>query len=204
MDLSDINELHAAAFAYYRNASQDVRERACAFFNAMDMDRDGQVCLFEFVTFFRECGYNWIDGNTFRAFDRNGDGSLDFYEVLTLYYTMKTRSVWCRVCRVWLTRLYFTCLACYDSCGDTYDLCPTCCARDEIRFQHGWNGHPNIFIDSYVLLRARRRQMPAAAAPNMSLALVLRPAPQRPRFDWWNVLHLLEVAVSAASLCSIM
>ncbi|KAG6726917.1 hypothetical protein I3842_02G104300 [Carya illinoinensis] len=163
MDLIGINELRMAAFAYYHNASQDLQKRARAFFDAMDINRDGRVSLNEFITFFREHGYDRIDGGRFREFDRDGDGSLDFYEALTLYYTIKTRSAWCRVCGTWLTRLYFTCVTCFDSGGDTYDLCPACYAKHaNNRPHHGPNGHPNIFLDSYVLLRARRGQMPAA------------------------------------------
>ncbi|KAG6726919.1 hypothetical protein I3842_02G104400 [Carya illinoinensis] len=203
MDLIGINELRMAAFAYYHNASQDLQKQARAFFDAMDINRDGRVSLGEFITFFREHGYDWIDNGRFGEFDRDGDGNLDFYEVLTLYYAIKTRSAWCRVCGTWLTRLYFTCVTCFDSGGDTYDLCPACYAKHaNNRPHHGPNGHPNIFLDSYVLLRARRGQTPAAP-PNMSLqalapqlapqrpparALVLRPAPQRPpaRFIAWS------------------
>ncbi|KAG2721949.1 hypothetical protein I3760_02G105800 [Carya illinoinensis] len=174
MDLSDVYALRIAAFAYYRNASQDLQQRAHDFFNAMDINSDKQVSLDEYVTFFRACGYNWIDCNMFRVLDLDRDGRLDFYDVLALYYFMKTR-VGCQECRVWLSRMYFTCLACFDSGGNPYDLCPGCYARDEIRFQHC---HPYSFIDSYVLLRARRCQMPAAPPPNMSLALVPQPPPQ--------------------------
>ncbi|XP_041001227.1 uncharacterized protein LOC121246965 [Juglans microcarpa x Juglans regia] len=208
MDLSEINELRMAASAYYNNAPPELQNLAWAFFKEMDMNGDGRVSLDEYFTFFRACGYTWIDCNMFWALDLDRDGRLDFYDVLALYYFMKTR-VRCRCCGVWLRRMYFTCLECFDSGGYTYDLCPACYAREElIGFQHGRNVHGivrNIFLDSYLLLRARRGRMPAAPS-NMSLALAPQPPPQHQpaRPDWWNVLHLLDVAINAASLCSIM
>ncbi|KAG7991706.1 hypothetical protein I3843_02G090900 [Carya illinoinensis] len=169
MDLSDVYALRIAAFAYYRNASQDLQQRAHDFFNAMDVNSDKQVSLDEYVTFFRACGYNWIDRNMFRVLDLDRDGRLDFYDVLALYYFMKTR-VGCQVCRVWLSRMYFTCLACFDSGGNHYDLCSGCYAHDEIRFQHC---HPYSFI-AMSCYGARRCQMPAAHPPNMSLVKLMQ------------------------------
>ncbi|KAG6670429.1 hypothetical protein I3843_Q065600 [Carya illinoinensis] len=86
----------------------------------MDINRDGRVSLNEFITFFREHGYDRIDG-----------GSPD------VVLHIKTRSAWCRVCGTWLTRLYFTCVTCFDSGGDTYDLCPACYAKHANRPHHG-------------------------------------------------------------------
>ncbi|KAF5452622.1 hypothetical protein F2P56_027598 [Juglans regia] len=219
MDLSEINELRIAATASYNNAPRYLQNRAWDFFKQMDMNGDDRVSLDEYFTFFRACGYTWIDCNLFWALDLDRDGRLDFYDVLALYYFMKTR-VRCRCCWDWPRRMYFTCLECFDSGGNTYDLCPNCYAREELtRFQHGRNVHGidrNIFLDSYVLLRARRGWIPAAAPSNMSLALVPQPPPQHQpaRPDWWNVLHLLDVAINGAisgaiggvisGLCSIM
>jgi Ca2+-binding EF-hand superfamily protein len=60
----------------------------------MDMNGDGRVSFNELLNFFRQyCGNNWIDPNFVLSLDRDGNGILDFYEVLTLYYIMKTRGV---------------------------------------------------------------------------------------------------------------
>ncbi|GLT76805.1 hypothetical protein SLA2020_484430 [Shorea laevis] len=114
-----MEELHMAAAAYYNNSSVQLQQLATDFFRSMDMNRDGRVSFNEFVAFFSQCGYNWIDPNFFCSLDRNRDGSLDFPEVLTLYYIMKTRGVWCRNCGACLMGLYFTCVACFDTAPTT-------------------------------------------------------------------------------------
>ena len=97
--------------------------------------------------------------NFFRCLDRNQDDSLDFWEVLTLYYIMKTWGVWCKSCGVCQLGLYFTCVACFDNASHTYDLYTDCyCQR---RYSHH-----HISLDSYVLLRSKRRLPPGA--PNLN------------------------------------
>jgi len=68
----DMEELHMAAAAYYNNSSWQLQQLAGNFFGSMDMNGDGQVSFDEFVAFFRQCGYHWIDPNSFRSWDRNG------------------------------------------------------------------------------------------------------------------------------------
>nr|XP_023875893.1 uncharacterized protein LOC111988336 [Quercus suber] len=187
--MANMEELHMAASAYYRNASNELRQRATEFFNSMDTNGDGGVSFNEFVQFFVQNGYNWIDPNLFRSLDRNGDGTLDFFEVLTFYYILKTRGVWCDYCRICLMGLYFTCVACFDNArGNTYDLCSTCYGARRHQQQHP---HHNYFLDSYVLLRAKAGLPLLAGAPNLQQALVPRYAPNTPQ-QILNHVGLLE------------
>ncbi|XP_024192672.1 uncharacterized protein LOC112196541 [Rosa chinensis] len=126
-----MEELHAAASAYYQNGTQQTRNLAWSFFQSMDTNGDGRISCSEFKDFLRQSGYNWIinDPNFFNRLDRNGDGGLDFGEVLTFYYIIKTRKIRCQgsQCGAYLFGLYFTCVACFDGAhGHTFDLCPAC------------------------------------------------------------------------------
>nr|POE70734.1 putative ribonuclease h protein [Quercus suber] len=89
--MANMEELHMAASAYYRNASNELRQRATEFFHSMDTNGDGGVSFNMFVQFFVQNGYNRVARNFFRSLDSNGDGFLDFFEVLTFYYILKTR-----------------------------------------------------------------------------------------------------------------
>ena len=104
----------------------------------------------------------------FRSLDRNGDGFLDFFEVLTFYYILKSMGVWCYFCGICLMGLYLTCVACFDNArprGNTYyDLCSTCYEALRHQQQHP---HHNYFLDSYVLLRAKAGLPHIAGAPNL-------------------------------------
>ncbi|KAK9991669.1 hypothetical protein SO802_026654 [Lithocarpus litseifolius] len=94
-------------------------------------------------------------------------GSLDFSEVLTFYYILKTRGVWCDYCGICLMGLYFTCVACFDNAsarGNTYDLCSTCYEAQRHQQQHS---HHDYFLDSYVLLRAKAGLPLLAGAPDL-------------------------------------
>ncbi|KAB1219353.1 hypothetical protein CJ030_MR3G001164 [Morella rubra] len=211
-----MEELHMAATAYYHNASGELQELAQDFFHSMDLNGDRQITFDELAAFFRHWGYH-LSPNLFISLDRNRDGVLDFWEVLTLYYIMKTR-LHCIQCRVCLMGQYFTCVKCFDSGGDTYDLCARC--YREQRYQH----RHHSFLDSYLLLRSMRGL--AAGGTNLDQALVHRPVPDPPvnrralvhrpvpdppvnrRLQYlWRAFKALEVALGAANLvasCSIM
>ncbi|KAB1219363.1 hypothetical protein CJ030_MR3G001154 [Morella rubra] len=212
--LTTMEEIHMAAIAYYHNASCELQELAWSFFRSMDLNGDRQISFGELALFFRHWDYYSIR-NLFISLDQNRDGVLDFWEVLTLYYIMKTR-VHCIQCRGCLMGQYFTCVECFDSGGDTYDLCVRCYSGRS--YQH----HHHSFLDSYLLLRSMRGL--AAGGTNLNQALVHQPVPDPPvdrpwhyifQLDkrilqlqyFWNAFTALEVALGAANLfasCTIM
>ncbi|XP_030924087.1 uncharacterized protein LOC115950943 [Quercus lobata] len=163
-----MEEFHEVAIAYYNNAPRNLQRLAWSFFLALDSDGDGQISYTEYINFLRQCGYGWISSNFFKDLDRNRDGCLGFWEVLTLYYVIKTRGLWCQGCQTCLVGLYFTCVSCFDSGSRTYDLCSACYKQK--KFSHN---HTN-FMDNHLLLRSKRG-LPAGTA-NINLALAPRPA----------------------------
>lgn len=147
----EVVKLRLFAEAYYKNSPREVQQHANKFFQDMDTNRDGYVTLAEFTEFLHQNGYNWVNPQMFAQLDANGDGRLDLWEVLTFYYILKTRCVWCDGCRAPLHELYFTCVKCFDAGNNTYDLCAECYCR------RGTSGHQHTqLVDSYVLLRSKR------------------------------------------------
>ncbi|KAM4127475.1 hypothetical protein ACJW30_02G093100 [Castanea mollissima] len=136
-----MEEFHMAAHAYYNNSNTDLQNKAWDFFNSMDSNGNGRVSYYEF-----------IQPQLLPYLDRNHDGLLDFWEVLTLYYIMKTRSVRCQCCTTCQIGLYFTCVTCFHSASHTFDICIGCYSTQKYR-QHHDHG---FFLDSYVLLRSKR------------------------------------------------
>ncbi|XP_031251284.1 uncharacterized protein LOC116109190 [Pistacia vera] len=194
-----MEELREASIAYYNNGSKDLQLLAWNFFKSMDTDGDGRVSLIEFVQFLQQRGYQWIHPSFFTELDRNRDGSLDFWEVLTLYYMVKTRTVCCSECRACLKGLYFTCVICFDRPGDAFDLCSTCYCRRTFRHRH------TQFLDSYVLLRSRRG--PSMGTTNMNPPCIPQPLilaePEPAKIRWWKAFQALETALAIGSLASV-
>ncbi|CAA7022973.1 unnamed protein product [Microthlaspi erraticum] len=193
-----MDELHEVATAYYNNGSMEQQNLAWQFFRAMDVDGNGRVSIQEYTDFLRRtAGLAWVHPDMFRELDRNGDGQLDFWEVLTLYYVARTRTISCRSCLRPLNALYFTCVTCFDSpCGgDTFDLCVKCYMRRTYCHPHC------MFLDSYVLLRAKRSHYPLPPGDHNL-------AQQHPtRMRWWHAFRAMEVALAVGSLtgfCTIM
>ncbi|KAM5553386.1 hypothetical protein ABKV19_025545 [Rosa sericea] len=158
----EMEQLHAAALAYYKHGSPELQGLAWSFFQSMDTNGDKRISYSEFNDFLDQSGHRWIlnDPNFFKKLDRNRDGGLDFEEVITVYYIIKTRRVMCRGCSVYLCGLYFTCVACFDGADqNTYDLCPVC--------YRNWNfnhNHSYFLANHIVLLRAKRCTPPPPAS----------------------------------------
>lgn len=75
----------------YRAAPTQAQNRARQFFHAMDIDGNGIVDYREFRSFFHSEGFQHHSSrNLFTMLDGNGDHGLDFWEVMTLYYILKS------------------------------------------------------------------------------------------------------------------
>ncbi|CAN8324294.1 unnamed protein product [Cochlearia groenlandica] len=197
-----MDELNEAAIAYYNNGSTEQQNLSWQFFRAMDMDGNGHVSLQEYTDFLRRtAGLAWVHPDMFRELDRNGDGQLDFWEVLTLYYVARTRTISCRTCLRPLNGLHFTCVECFDSPsgGHTFDLCVKCYMRRTYTHQH------RLFLDSYVLLRSKRSHQPLLQqSGDQNLA---QQNPEADKMGWWDALRAMEVALAVGNLsafCTIM
>ncbi|KAK4585924.1 hypothetical protein RGQ29_023213 [Quercus rubra] len=194
-----MEELRMAAHAYYNNSNRDLQNKAWDFFNSMDLNGNGRVNYDEFKQFFMQYGYNWADPNFYHSLDRDHDGLLDFWEVLTLYYIMKTRSVRCQCCTACQIGLYFSCVTCFHS-SHTFDICIGCYSTQRYRQQHDHGP----FLDSYVLLRSKKG--PPPGLPDLNQALVpVQPTvvintPERSR--WWTAVTALESAIGVLSIGS--
>ncbi|KAL6194683.1 hypothetical protein ACLB2K_035761 [Fragaria x ananassa] len=224
-----MEELHAAALAYYENGTQELRDLAWSFFRSIDTNGDGHISCLEFNDFLQQSGYNWIinDPNFFKLLDRNGDGGLDFGEVITFYYIIKTRYIRCQGyhCGVHLCGLYFTCVACFDGVHEhrpTFDLCPACYSKRN--YYHPYQNH-TYFLDNHVLLRSKRGLSPYAR-PDLSMAFTPPPTPAvynntvyninyciagaPQRNSWFQAFRAFDIALTAASVtaavtnCTIM
>ncbi|KAB1219313.1 hypothetical protein CJ030_MR3G001204 [Morella rubra] len=185
-----MEELHEISAAYYNNATSEVQQLAWQFFRSMDKDNDGQVNFLDFFQFFRQRGYKHIGHDVFAALDANGDGSLEFKEVLTLYYIMKTRNLICDGCRKMLLGVYFTCLTCFHSGADSCDLCATC--YKERRFRHPHTS----FLDSHMLLRSKKwvPASPAVKKPQFQQPAMQDyfPRPHKQQYDPQSVLQQFQ------------
>ncbi|KAL5542379.1 hypothetical protein UlMin_010089 [Ulmus minor] len=156
----------------------------------MDINGDGRVSFNEFTHFLNQNGYTWVNPQLFGELDANRDGGLDFWEVLTFYYIVKTRGVLCDVCRSQLHGLYFTCVSCFDHAHDSYDLCGRCYSGRMFRHHH------SVFLDSYLLLRSKRGISPGI---NINMAII-QPQRNQNRNKWFGA---LEMALNVGNLLNV-
>ncbi|KAF8388293.1 hypothetical protein HHK36_026959 [Tetracentron sinense] len=157
----EMNEIREAALAHYYAGSEEVKQLAGSFFRFMDIDGDGRISVWEFVEFLKQRGYRVNYNNFFIELDNDRNGYLDFYEVLVLYYIVKTKRGSCRQCNALLRGQYVTCVTCFDSCNESYDLCSTC------SYNSGRSNHNHYsFLDNYAMLMTKKGSSSAAASAN--------------------------------------
>ncbi|KAF8388292.1 hypothetical protein HHK36_026958 [Tetracentron sinense] len=152
-----MDEMREAALAYYEAGSEQLKQLAWKFFRLMDIDGDGRISILEFVGFLKQRGYGVNNNNNFfKELDRDRNGYLDFNEVLVFYYIVRAKRRSCNGCKALLKGLYFTCITCFDSCHESYDLCYSC-------YGHGRNPHHHsLFSDNYALLISKKGSSSAA------------------------------------------
>ncbi|KAA8527823.1 hypothetical protein F0562_035308 [Nyssa sinensis] len=177
--------------AYYKSSSTDLKELGRGFFKNLDFDGDGKVSLHEFLGFMKEEGYAPMNNRyIFKELDGDGSDSLDFWEVLTLYYILKSGRPFCEGCGEFIKALYFTCTTCFDSGSNPFCLCSTCYGDGKFIHNHGQ------FMDNYALLEAKRK----SSASSMQARQTQHKNKRRVAFK------ALEIAVAslASNACAIL
>ncbi|KAL7124799.1 hypothetical protein ABFS83_14G073100 [Erythranthe nasuta] len=145
-----MDDIHKIAKAYYARATEEEKEKIQNHFRLLDVNCDGKVSFAEYE------GIGYKNKLVFISLDRNGDGSLDFDEVLALYFLYnKCEMPWCDACGGMLTGAYFSCLTCEKNYPNTYDLCCSC--YGEGKYEHH---HPTAsFFDNRSMRRLLAKMM---------------------------------------------
>ncbi|KAH6829936.1 hypothetical protein C2S53_020189, partial [Perilla frutescens var. hirtella] len=148
-----MEELREIAKSYYDEGSTEVQTKATLFFESMDGDDDKRVNLEEFLEFMRSQGYNHMRNNSFfRLLDRDGNGSLDFTDVMTLYYIIKSGRPFCDCCANFISGVFFTCVRCHNaSPRSSFNICHPC--HKSRTSGHSHDGGRAFFLDNYTLLQ---------------------------------------------------
>ncbi|XP_047957650.1 uncharacterized protein LOC125203335 [Salvia hispanica] len=151
-----MEELGEITKAHYRAGSQRVKDLAYDFFKSMDTDGDDQVDRSEFLAFMRQQGcYPYMQNPSFfNKLDVDGSGTLEFFEVMTLYYIMKSGRPFCDMCGQFITGIFFSCVQCFKNPQTSYNLCLDCYSGEK-KCNHTHNGRSQ-FLDNFVFLQAMR------------------------------------------------
>ncbi|KAH6833728.1 hypothetical protein C2S53_009654 [Perilla frutescens var. hirtella] len=126
-----MEQIREVAMAYYTGSTAEKKQLAREFFSLLDGDGDGRVSLSEYKSLLRS--FNFGD-KLFEKIDENGDGTLDFEEVLTLYYMARIGIRNCDGCGNFLLGSYFSCMLCEKDCP--YDLCCACYGGGKFHHHH--------------------------------------------------------------------
>ncbi|PQP94086.1 uncharacterized protein Pyn_25905 [Prunus yedoensis var. nudiflora] len=162
-----MEELRQTAFAYYKDAPEQIRRWVDEFFLEMDHDGDDQVSLHEFLTYM-EMHEDCMHLSNPRFFDelkKEGSEELDFLDVVTLFYIVYSGKPFCNGdCKKFVKGVYFTCVKCFDHASDaanTFNVCTACYVDG--KYVHG---HKK-FLDNFLLLQTKRmetlNQLPASS-----------------------------------------
>ncbi|CAL5337351.1 unnamed protein product [Camellia sinensis] len=175
---------------YFNTSSQNLKQLAKDFFNSMDEDHDEKVSLTEFLKNMKEEGLVKAENppEMFKALDMNRDGSLDFKEVMALYYVIKSGRPFCGGCGKFISGMFFSCSICFDNEDDKFCVCPKCFSNENKSYTH--KHLPDRFLDNFALLEAKRKMAMDTRMPP--------PLPEGPKKKSTWLLRLLESAIGVA------
>ncbi|KAG6393065.1 hypothetical protein SASPL_147295 [Salvia splendens] len=126
------------ARALYERASQSEKREASEFYERLKSKRDGKIRVLEFK---KGVESSLSKEKIFKQLDLNGDGFLEFEDVLLLFYHSVKKAITilrCRGCSVLIFATAYSCFQCFFNTADhRFSLCHACYATGKV--QHG---HP--------------------------------------------------------------
>ncbi|XP_056161492.1 uncharacterized protein LOC115688423 [Syzygium oleosum] len=164
-----MEELQHTAKAYYDAAAENAKQVARDFVAEMDHDRDGVVCLPEFLRFAKVKGYvRMSNPHFFRQLNTSCTGKLSFDEAITFFYIVTSARPLCDGCGHLVLGIFFTCVKCFDDADEsgTFNLCTGCFSRSKYVHSH------EHFLDNVVLLHAKRRELKQERNKGFCLAAI--------------------------------
>ncbi|KAL9390961.1 hypothetical protein Peur_014881 [Populus x canadensis] len=219
-----MDDLHKIAKAYYTTANEESRLQGERFFKTMDHDGSRRISIQEYLAYMkRERHTKMANRPFFDYLNKSRTGELDFMEVMTLFYIIKSGRKICDGCGGLLKGTFFSCTDCFANDDESFNLCSKC-------FTGGKYVHPHKhFLDNYIILenmkvkleekekkikqmKAAKAKMEAALAKHQvdpskqkgaSNAIVLYNQRRRPS-DLATVLQAVVAAAIAVSNCTIM
>ncbi|KAH8510171.1 hypothetical protein H0E87_007917 [Populus deltoides] len=209
-----MDELHKIARAYYTTANEESKSQGRRFFNSIDHDRNRRITIQEYLPYMKRNGHTKMANRPFFEYlNESRTGELEFMEVMTLFYIIKSGRKLCDGCDGLLKGTFFSCTDCFDLDDESFNLCSEC-------FTESSYVHPHKhFLDNYVILENMKvalaereqeiRKMEAAMANHgvqnagASDAIVLYN--QRSRSSVFaTVFQAVATAATAFSACTIM
>lgn len=151
-----MNEIREVANAYYHGRGEEEKELARKFFKSLDVDNNNVVCLQEFKEYVNP---SLMSDEVFRLLDKNGDKTLNFNEVLALYYMDKVSIPKCMACQKILLASYFSCLRCLGK--TSYNVCCNCYSGGKYVHLHS----SSEFADTRALLKLLNQITEEVKAP---------------------------------------
>ncbi|XP_047955113.1 uncharacterized protein LOC125201169 isoform X2 [Salvia hispanica] len=150
----EMEEIREIAKALHQASSPEVQELATEFYQSLDSDGDDRVDLSEFLAFMKEEGYSYKKiPSLFDELDVDSNGTLDFFEVMTLIYIFKSGRPQCECCDKIIPGVFFSCTECFKNPKSSFDLCKDCYVKGSRDHKHGGRAQ---FLDSHTLLQAMR------------------------------------------------
>ncbi|KAL5729500.1 hypothetical protein ACHQM5_002441 [Ranunculus cassubicifolius] len=150
-----MEKIREMALAYFERNSKERKEAVQSFFKSIDIDGNGSIGINEFKIFMAKRSMTFSP-DLFAELDKDGKGSLDFNEVITFYYMMNVRNLFCNCCEKYLFEEYYTCVKCFlhPRREKNFNICFSCYRSNK----YVGTEHTNL-LDNYVMLNSMRSNL---------------------------------------------
>jgi hypothetical protein len=146
-----MDDLHKIARAYHTTANEESKLQGKIFFERMDHDGSGGITIQEYLAYMKRKRYTKMANRPFFDYlNKSRTGKLDFMEVMTLFYIIKSGRKICDGCGGLLKGTFFSCTDCFANDDESFNLCSKCFTERKYVHPH------KHFLDNYIILESMK------------------------------------------------